>query len=139
MTLLSNAFEETTSATAVSFSVLNADTTFGNYGKPNAIVRPVRRMESIDEPQQQDHRRPVGGNSGGSEMTAALLDTAETMASNNMDIFANQLDMKLKGLHHTDKKNSSKNVIILIFFSTYDFLIFAVASDVFDSSLCVRV
>lgn len=122
MTLLSNAYEETnekptTSSAAVSFSVINADTAaFGNYGKPNAIVRPVRRMESTDEPQQQDQQRPVGGDVGGGEVTAALVDSAESMA-NDMDTFARHLDSKLKGLQHTDKKSSSKNVIILALFS----------------------
>lgn len=121
MTLLSNAAEESSekAAAVVSFTVLNADATFGNYGKPNAIVRPVRRMGSTDEPSQHQHQqqlqesqRPTApDNDAGddSEMTAALVDTTESMANKDMDNFAQQLDLKLRGLQHS-KKTSSKNV-----------------------------
>lgn len=135
MTLLSNAFEETdereesatstttATTTTVSFLILNGDATYGGYGKPNtAIVRPVRRMEPADEPQPQAsaqsglQRSSYGANAN--EMSAVLVDTMaadddDTMANKEMDNFARQLDMKLKGLQGPTKKSSSKNVIFL--------------------------
>lgn len=106
MTLLSNATEESNENTAVSFSVLDS---FGTFGKPNAIVRPVRRLESTEEP-------TVIGNS---EMTGAtmLIDTTQAAtATNDMDNFSKQLDVKLKYLQASDKKSSSKNVIMFELF-----------------------
>lgn len=107
MTLLSNASDEPNDNPTVSFSVLDS---FGNFGKPNAIVRPVRRMESTEEP-------TVIGNT---EMTGAsmLIDTtqAATAVNNELENFTKQLDVKLKHLQASDKKSSSKNVIIFVIF-----------------------
>lgn len=107
MTLLSNASEESNETPTISFSVLDS---FGTFGKPNAIVKPVRRLESTEEP-------TVSGNS---EMTGTtmLIDTTQTAtATNDMDNFSKQLDVKLKHLQASDKKSSSKNVIIFELFS----------------------
>lgn len=101
MTLLSNTLDESIENQTIAFTVLNVES-FGTFGKPNAIVRPVRRLESTEE--------SITG-----QMTVGAIDAKEAVNTfNEMDSFTKQLDMKLKNLQ-PDKKNSSKNVIILTF------------------------
>lgn len=69
---------------------------FSNYGKPNAIVRPViRKNETIT---------PLSG-----QITVFKPDNSIRINTKENDSFARKLDVKLKHLPK-DKKNSSKNV-----------------------------
>lgn len=100
MTLLSSASEESIENPTV--SVQNVEL-FGVFGKPNAIVRPVRRMEPNEESMHTV------------EMTTVPVNSMEpTDASIDMYHFTKHLEVKLKNLQ-SDKRMTSKIVIILTF------------------------
>lgn len=100
MTLFSSASEESIENPTVSAQNVEL---FGVFGKPNAIVRPVRRMEP-----QQESKSLV-------EMAAASQNHTEPVdVSTDLQHFSKQLEVKLKNLH-SDKRNTSKIVIILTF------------------------
>lgn len=95
-----------TNSTAPTVTVVNVADNFGTFhGKPNAIVRPVRRYESIDEMFQ-----PL---ENGQQLNEHQAPTAVQIASkkiqHEIDIFSKELDLKLKHLQK-DKRISSKNV-----------------------------
>lgn len=84
------------------FTVLTSDN-FGMFGKPNAIVRPIRRLEPTEDTRMGQDDATRSFTNQPNEQTK--------LASFEMGRFAKELDFKLKNLQ-SDKKLSSKNVII---------------------------
>lgn len=105
-----------TNSTALSSTQLNVSLDpFGGYGKPNAIVRPVRRNELNDEMIQSSLQpsQPLP--------TTTQMNNGNTRNDDPKKIqrdvefsFTKELDFKLKHLQR-DKKASSKNVNFYIF------------------------
>lgn len=100
-----------TNSNAVPSTILNVSDQFGSYGKPNAIVRPVRRNDLNDQMIQSMLQPPTlslpsthmnNGNVRNNESKTGILRDVEFS-------FTKELDIKLKHLQ-TDKKASSKNV-----------------------------
>lgn len=85
---------------------------FAPYGKPNAIVRPVRRIELIDE--MESSSSP--SNETNTTTTATIKPqqsikvdlTKNTKQPSEIDSFTKELDFKLK--HIQIEKKTSKNV-----------------------------
>lgn len=101
-----------TNSNTVPVTILNVSDQFGSYGKPNAIVRPVRRIESLDEMIQP----PASSLPPSTQMNNATLARNDRHESDSKKIqrevdffFTKELDFKLKHLQR-DKKASSKNV-----------------------------
>lgn len=89
---------------------INTDN-YGTYGKPNAIVRPVRRNEPTEMtlPQANEVNIPASNQSTPKVIVPAKYKKHE------IDTFTKELDNKLRHLQK-DKKTSSKNVTIVIIF-----------------------
>lgn len=109
----------TTGSNAISiFNPITVDNV-GNYGKPNAIVRPViRRYESTNEmtlPQTNEINLPVSG-----QHTTIVQDSPVKYKRKEIDTFARELDIKLKYLQK-DKK-SSTNVKKMLQISLLSFI-----------------
>lgn len=82
---------------------------FPNYGKPNAIVRPVIRKNEISDPKSNETVIPLS-----SQVTVFKQDNnAVRFKRREIDSFGQKLDVKLKHLPK-DKKNSSKNVKYIV-------------------------
>lgn len=115
--------ESSTIADAVSFTTPSyAAENFGVFGKPNAIVRPVRRNESIEEMppnhnQHTVHQQHIDDlqrqqNQQQQQRSLPLHNRSETVKKVirvEIDSFTQELDFKLKTLQK-HKKHSSKNV-----------------------------
>lgn len=94
------------------FAVIPTNTdTYGPYGKPNAIVRPVRRNESNEMtlPQANDVNIPA---SSGQSTPKTVEIPPKTNKKRKIDTFTKELDNNLRHLQHT--KASSKNVKLFI-------------------------
>lgn len=85
---------------------INPDS-YGPYGKPNAIVRPLRRNETPEMtlPQANEANLPASSNHS-SPKTVDI--PPKTNKKRKIDTFTKELDNKLRHLQHN--KISSKNV-----------------------------
>lgn len=83
------------------FTIVNTDNLL-TYGKPNAIVRPIRRR---DPSEGRDNEDNVDDNFN-------LDKNTNTKSNNELGNFTKELDLKLKRLQKDTKKNSSLNVNI---------------------------
>lgn len=85
---------------------------YGPYGKPNAIVRPVRRNESHEMilPPANEVNRPA---STGQSTPKIANNPAKTNKKRKIDTFTKELDNKLRHLQ-PDHKISSKNVTLFL-------------------------
>lgn len=107
--LVANSKPNVMPANAISiFNPVTIDN-FSNYGKPNAIVRPVIRKNEISD----DMRAPKSNETIiplSSQVTVSKQDNSLVrIRKREIDSFGQKLDVKLKHLPR-DKKNSSKNV-----------------------------
>lgn len=104
------------------FSIVPINTdTYGPYGKPNAIVRPLRRNESIEMtlPQANDVQIPA---SSGQSTPKAVDIPPKTNKKRKIDTFTKELDNNLRHLRYLQHtKNSSKNVTLLNLFLKFIF------------------
>lgn len=99
---------------ANAFPIFNPITidNFSNYGKPNAIVRPVIRKNGISDDmtalQSNETIIPLS-----SQVTVFKQDNQLRIKRKGIDSFGRKLNIKHKHLPK-DKKNSSKNVKIIV-------------------------
>lgn len=92
---------------------------FSNYGKPNAIVRPVVRNTEISDmttPKLNEEIIPLS-----SQVNVLKQDNTGRNKKKEIDLYARKLDVKLKPLT-SDKKNSQKNVKIIVLISCIIFI-----------------
>lgn len=112
MTLVPTDSPTTAAATLAepSSKQFNLSEQFGSYGKPNAIVRPVRRNESNDEMIQSSLQPPTLSlpPTHMNNANAPNIDSKKLQREDDFS-FVKELDFKLKHLQW-DKKASSKNV-----------------------------
>lgn len=96
-----------------SFTVLNPADSLSLYGKPNAIVRPVRRGDLTEYNRNTEDNKSLQDLNSQNDIT----DRKMTKSSDNEDIkdFSKELDYKLKKLQK-ENKSSSKNVNIMLSF-----------------------
>ncbi|XP_031620238.1 radial spoke head protein 3 homolog B isoform X1 [Contarinia nasturtii] len=109
-----NAYTSTTLASASTatgpnaiFSVIpinNNTDEYGPYGKPNAIVRPLRR----NEPNEMILPEANEANLPASSQSTPKVNVPVKQKKREIDTFTKELDNKLRHLQK-DKKNSSKN------------------------------
>lgn len=99
------------------FTVLNNDNLVTSFiGKPNAIVRPIRRRDPSDGGGGVDRGLGIGGRGLGDyrllveNVEAQIVDKNNDKPDYELGNFTKELDLKLRRLQR-DKKGSSKNVI----------------------------
>lgn len=112
MTLVATDSPTTAAATLAepSSKQFNLFDQFGSYGKPNAIVRPVRRNELNDEMIQTSSQPPTLSLPPTHMNNANVPNIDSKKPQRDGDFsFAKELDFKLKHLQ-CDIKASSKNV-----------------------------
>lgn len=123
----------TTTTTANSNNNNNNTDDYGPYGKPNAIVRPVRRNESnIDTmilPEATAANQPA------SNQSTPKVNVPAKNKRREIDTFTKELDNKLRHLQK-DKKPSLKNVKFIIFLLLFLFAYNFFFHRIFD---CVSV
>lgn len=84
---------------------------YGPYGKPNAIVRPLRR----NEPNEMIVPEANAANVPATNQSTPKVNVPAKCRKREIDTFSKELDNKLRHLQK-DKKTSSKNVNLRIFF-----------------------
>lgn len=107
--------DESNTTAATTLTVYNVmPDNFAPFGKPNAIVRPVRRNESLDDMVQPQPLRNGLDHPIVNIPTLTVVDLASKPTKIEINAFTKGLDLKLKNFQK-DKKNSSRNVNNILF------------------------